>query len=1096
MAKPWHQALKLRADLLKGELSQKEFAADLHDVIMGENRGVYHDPNDFFALTYPTTRLRELAKEVALRLSGQSDRAVRQLSLTYGGGKTHALITLVHLFADPAALPDLPAVREFKAHLNLDPPKARIGAVVFDRLDSVKGQNVRSPSGEIARFKYPWTVLAWQLAGPEGLDILGAPDAERETPPYTNVLDELLAVPRRDGSAVLILLDEVLMWARTKVGEDREWLPRLRDFFQCLTQAVARTDGCCLVASLLASDPAKNDALGQDIERELSDVFQRVADDRIQPVEKQDVAEVLRRRLFAPESYADRTSWKPQVLAALNGICDLDEQTRRQRSVEDERYLAAYPFHPDLTDVLFEKWTQIEGFQRTRGVLRTFAMALRDASGWGDASLLVGPATLLAAPDDENLAPAARELAAIARLESFTGRQQDWIAILQGELKKARDIQRESHALGYREIEQAVIAAFLHSQPPGQRAQAQTRELFVLIGQTAPDRIELGKGLARWADMSWYLDDSYTGDRDGLVPRVWRLGSKPNLRQMHYDAATYVSDSAVEAVLLEEIGKAGKLTEGAQRNGVAVHRLPSHPSEIPDDGLFHYAVLGPRAASEPGRPPSPEACRFLKETTTPDRERSFPNALVLAVPSREGLDGARSKIRDWLGWNEVQRLLSSQELDLGRQAQLNTNLSASQTDMRSTVLLAYAVVVTLGKDGNPTAFALPHDREPLFDRILKDPKSRIDTNPINARALLPGGPFGLWQPGDPFRYVKDLAGAFAANPALPKMLSRKAIVDTLINGCLAGLFVLRVTRPDRSQVGWWREQPDEVALADPGLEVVLCEAAIVTRLDHVLLDPGKLDGLWNSDVLTIADLRTYFSGQTTVEVDRGIGPEPQAIPAVTSEALESAVGKAVKAGRLWYLNGPISLQGEDIPPGVLADAGELRDRYPPPIPGAFLPSELPDAYNGDDTDALMLHAALSSKVGLPLPWLPVRDGIAGAIRLGLLQHVAGAWPCELGEAGQVKVKVGQEPDRDNREIEEKEKAEYQAKPARAGTATLRPNDIVELADKMPELAQMAQGWDLEFVVEVRGIGGGQDQEVAAEEPNRVLEKIKEDWRVG
>jgi hypothetical protein len=79
------------------------------------------------------------------------------------------------------------------------------------------------------------------------------------------------------------------------------------------------------------------------------------------------------------------------VLAALNGICDLDEQTRRQRSVEDERYLAAYPFHPDLADVLFEKWTQIEGFQRTRGVLRTFAMALRDASGWGDASLLDDP---------------------------------------------------------------------------------------------------------------------------------------------------------------------------------------------------------------------------------------------------------------------------------------------------------------------------------------------------------------------------------------------------------------------------------------------------------------------------------------------------------------------------------------------------------------------------------------------------------------------------------------------------------------------------------------------------------------------------------
>ena len=92
---------------------------------------------------------------------------------------------------------------------------------------------------------------------------------------------------------------------------------------------------------------------------------------------------MLRRRLFTHESYTDKSGWKTQVVSALNGICELDDQTKRQRAQEEERYTQAFPFHPYLTDVLFEKWTQLEGFQRTRGVLRTFASALRDAEKWG-----------------------------------------------------------------------------------------------------------------------------------------------------------------------------------------------------------------------------------------------------------------------------------------------------------------------------------------------------------------------------------------------------------------------------------------------------------------------------------------------------------------------------------------------------------------------------------------------------------------------------------------------------------------------------------------------------------------------------------------
>src|SRR3989304_1972138 len=123
---PWHAVVGLRDDLKSGELSLAVFAADLYDVVMDRAKRVYQDPREFFALTYPTFNLRELAKDVAIRLAGRNDKAVRQLELTYGGGKTHTLITLYHLVSDLSRLPDLPAVQEFRQHIGIALPGARV----------------------------------------------------------------------------------------------------------------------------------------------------------------------------------------------------------------------------------------------------------------------------------------------------------------------------------------------------------------------------------------------------------------------------------------------------------------------------------------------------------------------------------------------------------------------------------------------------------------------------------------------------------------------------------------------------------------------------------------------------------------------------------------------------------------------------------------------------------------------------------------------------------------------------------------------------------------------------------------------------------
>src|SRR5438445_1643738 len=199
---PWHKVVELRDDLKSGELSLQMFAADLYEVLMRRGKQpVYEDPQSFFSLTFPTHNLRNLVRDVVLRLSNKNDKAVRQLELTYGGGKTHTLITLLHLVHDPDHLPDLPAVAEFTQAIGQKPPRARVAGFCFDKLDVEKGMDVRSPTGKSRRLKHPWSVLAYQIAGDDGLKLLHVDGKveERETAPAENTLTDLFELPLNEG---------------------------------------------------------------------------------------------------------------------------------------------------------------------------------------------------------------------------------------------------------------------------------------------------------------------------------------------------------------------------------------------------------------------------------------------------------------------------------------------------------------------------------------------------------------------------------------------------------------------------------------------------------------------------------------------------------------------------------------------------------------------------------------------------------------------------------------------------------------------------------------------------------------------------------
>jgi len=1104
---PWRDVVQVRDDLKSGELSLSTFAADLYDVVMERKQSVYRDPSEFFALTYPTTNLRDLAKDVLERLAGKNDKTLRQLTLTYGGGKTHTMITLYHLVSDPERLPNVPAVQEFKSHTKMAVfPKARVVVLPFDKLDVEKGMEMRDPAGNVRWLKQPWSVLAYQIAGDEGLRLLH-PDGlaeERDSAPAENLMTNLLAIPAEQGLATLILIDEVLMYAREKVGTNPEWQSRLVNFFQYLTQAASKADRCAVVASLLASDPSKNDTLGRQIAAEISNIFQREQEQVVQPVLKEDVAEILRRRFFTSHSVGDREAFRPHVIAAIQGMVDLDEQTARNKKNVEANFLNSYPFHPDLTDIFYTKWTNLENFQRTRGVLRVFALALRAAESW-DESPLISADVFLSAPGEEAISEAARELTTIAAIEEYEGKRQEWSGILESELGKAREIQDESGGLKFREIEQAVLATFLHSQPIGQKAT--TRDLLLLVGPTRPDKIELEKSLRRWTEVSWFLDEASLGDAElqtsgtSQLPKAWRLGSKPNLKQMHHDAClTRVTGELVEQKLIEEINRLKSLTAGASAAGARVHTLPARPADIEDDGEFHYAVLGPKAASESGKP-SVESRRFIDVKSITDQPRVRRNAVVLAAPQKDGLDAARAAIRDYLGWEEVAFQLKDQEVDPLRLESLRIHRDASGKQIPEAIRQAYCVVVTVSDKNEVQAFKIVVGKEPLFNTIKADDRARIKDTAVSAEALLPGGPYDLWRDDETARWVKDIAGAFAESARLPKMLNRKAILDTIVAGCRDGALVLRLTRPDRSIRTFWRETPDDTALKDPSLEAVLPEAATLTSIEPALLAPNSLPNLWDGDQITMQRINDYFSGSHVVTISRDGYDENVAVPCAETDGIEQTIRAAVREGKLWLILGQASIYKEDIPDGLLTGAATLQ--VPPQTISAMeiVPQTLPDAWADETATAWTIADVLSARVGKPLPWATVRDAIDGAIRARYLETVNGmALPSDATGAQAVTLRVPQaQPKPEQKPINQVNEtlAPFDVtKPGKlVAHAELRPMQLAELGEESGAILTAADGLDVTFRVTIELNGPSQVSSDVVARINEVLQLISADLQL-
>jgi hypothetical protein len=1097
---PWKKICSLRQEIRDRKLTASDFAVDLQKVIAPGpgKKPFYSDPDQFFATTYATQNLRQLCRVVLRRLAkAAGGESIINVAQTFGGGKTHALTALYYLTTLGAKLPRGQASVGMilnEAQLK-DPPMARVAAVSFDKVDWKVGGEVKSPTGEVRQFRMPWNLIAWQLVGQKGLDILQRDEAQPDfdTPPADTLWAKVLNEVEAAGQGALILVDEFLMWAHDAAspdpaGERRDrgpvWYDRLKNFFQKLSQAVESSHRSCLVVSLLASEPAKNDEVGKAILTACNNGLNRQASIQ-SPVEKDDLGELLRCRLFAkyPESDTERHKY---ILAFWHRL-EAVEKIRAKMPDAEEHLKKSYPFHPDLLDRFFGKWTDLDQFQRTRGVLQTFAMALRDAEPWDD-SPLIGPQVFLPAPGQDGLSEALQKLAENAK-DSDRVKNPQWPTNLKTELPRVVEVQKaEAAQLTGREIEAACIASFIYSQPIGE--QAELTDLRWLVGAACDMPAVLNNGLKAWAKTSWYLEECEATEAGTDVPKFWRLGPKPNLNQLH-DSYKRQALKHAKSKFDELAAKCLPLYEGCLEEGVIPHKLPMSAADVEDDGQFRLVVLGADYAGIVGDPPQQKAAEFLGTHSSPADTRTYQNIVLVATPSVPGVHQAEQHIAEWMAWGEIKGSKQFNEMDSFQQATVKKREKESLQQAQTSVKNAYELVIYLHSDGTGQSRKITMGAQSLFATLLMEKELRLFKEKIDAEAIMPNGLYPVWPLNDASLRIGDLYQSFGREPRLPKLLSQKTVIKTIEDAVRRGVLAVCCKRPDGSEQWYWKSEID-MAEWDKVAEAWLPGKAMLNSLNQSAVLPDSLTGLWPSDDsgVKLSTLCSWFDGSHTYEEKShpDYPPEQKPIPKVDYKQVHQVVSKAVANGSLWLVFGNDSVY-QTIPSPIQLDPEAVMYRPPQPLSAIdFLPPAVGAAWSDEaepKSTVETLYAAIKTTRGKPWPEKLFLDALNSALGQGFIHRISGAGSIgSLIHDGKVKVHIKKEapPPPPPTPI-----------PGRRTTNSviLSAAEVQTLAEEISQVTKALAGCDPQ--VEVR-ISIRPKAEKDLSKASEILEKIKPKWR--
>lgn len=625
--KPWREIAIPHEDVLKGSFQQAEFAADLSRVHAGTATPEYQDPALFYQRTFITEGMRLLLDSVIRRLAGMGGDPVIQLQTAFGGGKTHTMLAVYHLAKgvdSVSHMPGLSAIVDAAGITEL--PRARVA--VLDGIRSSPNQPI-SRDGHTLRTL--WGDLAWQLGGAEGYALVADADVSG-TSPGKAVLEVLLA----RYAPCVILIDELVAYVR-QFEEGKTLTGGSFDsnlsFVQALTEALKAVPTAVLLASLPESDKEAGSQRGVKALEALSHYFGRIQA-LWKPVATEEAFEIVRRRLFAQIS--DRLAAE-SVCRAFADFYIANRDSFPQETQEShyfERMVRAYPIHPEVFDRLYEDWSSLDNFQRTRGVLKLMAKVIHRLWKDGNNDPMIMPGSLPLYDGD-------------TRNDIIYYLPPGWDPVLErdvdGERAETTEIENKDPRFGsVQACRRAARSVFLGSAPSTTNQFVRGLELErVMLGIVQPgQQIGLFKdALRRLGDRLHYLNHASN--------RFW-LDTRPNLRrEMEERKRRFQEKEDVFPIIRERVQRG--LASGVF-GGIHIF---TDSGDVPDDWSLRLVVLPPDAAfSKSGQSLAIDrATEILRKRG--DQPRFKQNRLIFLVADYDSVSRLRDHVRSYLAWRSI-----------------------------------------------------------------------------------------------------------------------------------------------------------------------------------------------------------------------------------------------------------------------------------------------------------------------------------------------------------------------------------------------------------------------------------------------------------
>jgi len=352
---------KFSDEIESGNLDLHKFAVELHDVTSGNADTVYQDPKRFLDNTYLTVQMKSMLKDTLNRIIHSRGIPVTIIDTGFGGGKTHTLMLLYHIFSNPKL--GLDYIKEYGLDTDV-----KITEIPNVRVVAIDCRDIKRNTlwGEIA-------------------DRLGKYDTAQDYDKTPRSIGNLDIIRNFFDKPTLLMIDELPHYLTETLAERIEGTNKSKiteAFLYKLISVASSSKNTAFVLTLTENQQLYKERV-DGIKNTLTDY---VIDDAIgglketlsrqtttkNPVQKEEIYDVIRHRLIRQ---IDKEGKKSIVEEYANYYSNHDLVTDQKFL---ERLEKSYPIHPELVDMLYDRVSTISKFNQTRGTLRFLALVLHD----------------------------------------------------------------------------------------------------------------------------------------------------------------------------------------------------------------------------------------------------------------------------------------------------------------------------------------------------------------------------------------------------------------------------------------------------------------------------------------------------------------------------------------------------------------------------------------------------------------------------------------------------------------------------------------------------------------------------------------------